>query len=54
MGYKPERFSSSGRDADKAAGYFQEAAQLTRKMLPALPGNRELIEHIKRHGLPRI
>ncbi|HEX5688227.1 MAG TPA: tryptophan halogenase family protein [Ideonella sp.] len=54
MGFKPERFSSSGRDADKAAGYFQEAAQLTRKMLPALPGNRELIEHIKRHGLPRI
>ncbi|WP_374565524.1 tryptophan halogenase family protein [Ideonella sp.] len=54
MGFKPESLPCSGRDADQAAGYFQEAAQLTRKMLPALPSNRELIDHIKRHGMPRI
>jgi tryptophan halogenase len=54
MGFKPERHSIGGTEADRAAGFFQEAAQLARKMLPALPGNRELIEHIQRHGLPRI
>ncbi|MEK8033965.1 tryptophan halogenase family protein [Ideonella sp. DXS29W] len=54
MGFKPERHSISHTDAERAHGYFQEAAQLTRRMLPALPGNRELIEHIRRHGLPSI
>ena len=34
-----------------AHGYFREAANPTQKMLDALPTNRELIEHIKRHGL---
>jgi tryptophan halogenase len=38
--------------ADLADQYFREAAALTRKMLPALPSNRALIEHIRRHGLP--
>ena len=30
-----------------------EAADLTRRMLPALPANRELQSHIRAHGLPR-
>jgi len=37
-----------------ADGYFAEAASLTRKMLAALPANRELLDHIKLHGLPNI
>jgi hypothetical protein len=54
MGFKPERHSIGAAQADQAAGYFEEAAQLARKMLPALPSNRELIDHIRRHGQSRI
>ena len=38
---------------DLADAYFAEAQELTRKMLAGLPGNRELIAHIQRHGLAR-
>jgi hypothetical protein len=41
-------------NAEVADSYFREAAALTAKMLPALPSNRELIDHIRRHGLPKI
>jgi len=37
-----------------ADGFFREAGTLTGRMLAALPTNRELINHIQRHGLPRI
>jgi hypothetical protein len=56
MGFRPER-SIAGRhsdNADRADGFFREAAALTGKMLAALPTNRELIGHIKRNGLQRI
>jgi tryptophan halogenase len=55
MGFRPEAegFSRRSDDADRADGYFREAAQLTRKMLGALPSNRDLIDHIRTHGLPR-
>jgi tryptophan halogenase len=42
------------RQAAIADGYFQEAGTLTQKMLGALPDNRALIDHIKRHGLQKI
>ncbi len=56
MGFRPESGAYLRRsDRDSAAeGFFQEAAALTRKMLPALPSNRELIEHVRRHGLMRV
>ena len=56
MGFKPERRATQRRaDMPQAAdGYFLEAAQLTRRMLAALPDNRELIAHIQAHGLSRI
>lgn len=38
-------------DAALADSYLREAASLTRRMLPALPDNRALIDHIRRHGL---
>jgi len=55
MGFRSD-FSraSKPQEAGMASGYFQEAANLTRKMLGALPDNRALINHIKRHGLQKI
>jgi tryptophan halogenase len=55
MGFRPEPegFSRRNDDADRADGFFREAAQLTRKMLGALPSNRDLIEHIRKNGLQR-
>jgi tryptophan halogenase len=41
-------------DAEAADRYFREAAALTTKMLAALPDNRTLLDHIRRHGMPRI
>jgi tryptophan halogenase len=56
MGFRPEPGSGT-RQSDQAGladGYFREAATLTGKMLAALPSNRALIEHIRRHGLSKI
>ena len=44
------------RDTDQpqlADHYFRETAALTRRMLGGLPPNRELLEHIRRHGMAR-
>ena len=56
MGFRPDPGVTARRadDADRADGFFREAAALTGKMLAALPTNRELIGHIKRNGLQRI
>ena len=56
MGFRPDRPQAARRadDVERADSYFREAAELTRKMLPALPTNRALIGHIKRHGLSKI
>jgi hypothetical protein len=51
MGRTTEFTKQHPHEAAMADGYFREAANLTQKMLDALPTNRELIEHIKRHGL---
>ncbi len=53
MGFHTEH-GSANRRPEQADGYFREAAALTAKMLAALPDNRTLIDHIKRHGLPTI
>jgi tryptophan halogenase len=56
MGFRPEPAGSTRRcdDCDRADGFFREAGALAGKMLAALPSNRELLTHIRRHGLPRI
>jgi glycine/D-amino acid oxidase-like deaminating enzyme len=49
--------AASLRGTDHAAladGYFREAARLTASMLPALPANRALLDHIRQYGLPTI
>jgi tryptophan halogenase len=51
---EPEGFSRRMDDPDRADGYFREAAQLTRRMLGALPTNRDLLEHIHKNGLQRL
>jgi len=54
MGWRSAPGSTARTDGDMADGYFREAADLARRMLPALPSNRELINHIRTRGLPRI
>lgn len=56
MGFTPAGATGMRQPAalDCADRYFHETARLTGKMLGALPGNRELLAHIQRHGLPRI
>ncbi|MET0813934.1 MAG: tryptophan 7-halogenase, partial [Pseudoxanthomonas sp.] len=56
MGFKPEARPATRRmdDVRKAEGYFREAADLTRKMLAALPGHREMLDHVRTRGMPRI
>ena len=41
-------------DVARAEGYFREAAELTRKMLAALPGHREMLDHVMARGMSRI
>jgi flavin-dependent dehydrogenase len=55
MGFRPAAGAYVRRDArpELADGFFREAAALTRRMLPALPGNRELVAHVQRHGMLR-
>ena len=52
MGFRTEH--APVNDPAPADGYFREAAALTSKMLGALPANRDLLDHIKRHGLQTI
>jgi len=55
MGFRPEATPlRRADDAERADGYFREAAELAAKMLAALPTNRELLGHVRRHGLHRI
>ncbi|MGX9217208.1 tryptophan halogenase family protein [Massilia varians] len=57
MGFLPEpgqarRERIGEGNGAMADGFLRQAAELTRRMLPALPDNRALIAHIVRHGLP--
>jgi len=54
MGFTMDTAPRTSDRPDLADEAFREAARLTERMLPALPSNRELLAHIRRHGLPRI
>ena len=56
MGFRPEpmAYARQAREVALADSFFREAGALTRKMLPALPSNRALVEHIVQHGMLRI
>jgi hypothetical protein len=56
MGFKTQFNPGDGRPeiAHMADDCFRQASALTAKMLPALPTNRALLEHIRTHGLHKI
>lgn len=56
MDFRPARRATVRRsdDARTADRFFQDSAALTRKMLAALPTNRDLINQVKLHGLQKI
>ena len=56
MGFRPEGRVAPPHDAamQQAEASVREAADLARRMLPALPTHREMIEHIRTRGMSRI
>lgn len=57
MGFTPDASFTDGSGAaiaalDAAERAFRECAGQVRRLLPALPTHRELIEHVRRRGLP--
>jgi tryptophan halogenase len=56
MGFVPQVRPTTRRSDDAMLGeaHFKQSAGLTRKYLAGLPTNRELINHVKRHGMPRL
>jgi hypothetical protein len=54
MGFRTEYGVVARRSANpqQAAASFRDAAAMTADILQTLPSNRELIQHIVRHGLP--
>lgn len=56
MGFVPQGRAGTAQAAavQRAEGCFRQTAELTARMLAALPGHRELIDHIRARGLPRV
>lgn len=56
MGFKPEARTAARRadDVARAEGYFRESADMARRMLAILPGHREMLDHVRTRGMPRI
>ena len=56
MGFMPDARPTTRRmdDVARAEGYFHESAEMARKMLAALPGHREMLDHVNTRGMPRI
>jgi hypothetical protein len=53
MGFRPELTARASDMPAAADQYFREAARLTARMLPLLPANREMLDHIRQYGMPR-
>ena len=56
MDFRPQTRATTRRatDAARAEAAFREAADLARRMRPALPAHRELIDHIHTRGLSPV
>jgi len=52
MGFRAEFPQRASDLPDAADAALREAARLTARMLPLLPANRELLDHIRRYGMP--
>jgi flavin-dependent dehydrogenase len=53
MGFRPEPLPAATATLRAAQACFEDAARQARRIVPALPGHRSLIDHIHLHGLPR-
>jgi hypothetical protein len=53
MGLRPDPAGRRGGSI-AARNFLAETERLTARLLGGLPGNRELIDHIRQHGLPTI
>ena len=56
MGFMPGERPATRRmdDVARAEGFFRESAEMARRMLAALPGHREMLDHVNTRGMPRI
>ncbi|WP_296279217.1 tryptophan halogenase family protein [Pseudoxanthomonas sp.] len=56
MGFTPEARPTTRRmdDVRRSEEYFRQSADIARKMLSALPGHREMLDHVMTRGMPRI
>ncbi len=56
MGFRPQPSSHARRldDPRAAARCLDEVARLKQRCLAGLPANRELVEHVRAQGLPRV
>lgn len=52
MGFRPEFTARASDLPERADQYFREAARLTARMLPQLPPNRAMLDHIRQYGMP--
>jgi flavin-dependent dehydrogenase len=52
MGFRPESTPRASDLPERADQYFREAARLTARMLPLLPANRDMLDHIRKYGMP--
>lgn len=55
MGFRPDHAGAeAAASLQRAEACFEDAARLTGRMLAALPSHRELIDHVRQHGMHRI
>jgi tryptophan halogenase len=52
MGFKPELAPSRHGRLEQAQASFQKAATITKRLLGGLPRHRDLIQHVRAHGMP--
>lgn len=56
MGFMPEARPATRRmdNVARAEGFFRESTDIALRMLSALPGHREMLNHVNTRGMPRI
>ena len=52
MGFRPECPERASDLPERADQFFRDAARLTARMLPQLPPNRAMLDHIRQYGMP--
>lgn len=52
MGFRPDTTPATAAKLQAGRACFDEAARQVRRLVPALPSHRALLQHILQHGLP--